>query len=365
MRVLMTADPLGGVWTYALELSAALGRQGIPVELATLGAPLNRSQRAQVAALPGVGLHEGRYRLEWMQDPWDDLRAAGDWLLAIQAAWRCTVIHLNHLVHGDLPWGAPAIVVGHSCVLSWWRAVRRTPLPLQWQTYRQRVRRSLEAASCIVAPTRAMLTELEHHYGPFLRKQVIPNGRSGPGISQQEKEAFILCAGRLWDEGKNVAALAGVAPCIEWPVYVAGAPAGPDGSAVSLSGLHQLGPLDPDVLARWYARAAIYALPACYEPFGLSVLEAAQNGCALVLGDLASLRELWQEAAIYVPPGDHGALRAALAGLIADPARIRSLGGLARVHARKYSPARMLHAYRALYRQLEEESFPRQVAVGR
>ncbi len=32
-------------------------------------------------------------------------------------------------------------------------------------------------------------------------------------------------------------------------------------------------------------------LPARYEPFGLSVLEAALSGCALVLGDIPSLRE--------------------------------------------------------------------------
>ena len=39
----------------------------------------------------------------------------------------------------------------------------------------------------------------------------------------------------------------------------------------------------------WFARAGIYALPAVYEPFGLSVLEAALSGCALVLGDIPSL----------------------------------------------------------------------------
>ena len=32
--------------------------------------------------------------------------------------------------------------------------------------------------------------------------------------------------------------------------------------------------------------ASIYALPARYEPFGLSILEAALSGCALVLGDI-------------------------------------------------------------------------------
>ena len=34
------------------------------------------------------------------------------------------------------------------------------------------------------------------------------------------------------------------------------------------------------------------ATPAIYEPFGLSALEAGLCGCALVLGDIESLREV-------------------------------------------------------------------------
>jgi glycogen synthase len=59
--------------------------------------------------------------------------------------------------------------------------------------------------------------------------------------------------------------------------------------------------------ADWYARASIYALPARYEPFGLSALEAALSGCALILGDIPSLREVWLEAAPYVSPDDESA----------------------------------------------------------
>ena len=37
-----------------------------------------------------------------------------------------------------------------------------------------------------------------------------------------------------------------------------------------------------------------------YEPFGLAVLEAAHAGCALVLSDIPTFRELWQGAASFV-----------------------------------------------------------------
>ncbi len=56
-----------------------------------------------------------------------------------------------------------------------------------------------------------------------------------------------------------------------------------------------VGRLGPEEMREQYARAAIFAHPARYEPFGLSVLEAALSGCALVLGDISSLRELWRE----------------------------------------------------------------------
>jgi glycogen(starch) synthase len=83
-RILMTADTVGGVWTYSLELIRSLGTQ-VKVALATMGAPLSKSQHAEIAALPNVELHESSYKLEWMENPWDDITAAGNWLMEINA----------------------------------------------------------------------------------------------------------------------------------------------------------------------------------------------------------------------------------------------------------------------------------------
>jgi glycogen(starch) synthase len=100
---------------------------------------------------------------------------------------------------------------------------------------------------------------------------------------------------------------------------------------------------------RWFAHASIYALPARYEPFGLSVLEAAQAGCALVLGDIDSLRENWDGAAAFVPPDDRDALTRTLRRLIADePARCM-LGAEARERAKRFTPHAMADAYCRVY----------------
>jgi glycosyltransferase involved in cell wall biosynthesis len=99
----------------------------------------------------------------------------------------------------------------------------------------------------------------------------------------------------------------------------------------------------------WLSRAAIYALPARYEPFGLSVLEAALRGCALALGDIDSLRENWDGAAAFVDPADPDALAAAINGLIADPARRIRQANLARERSLALTPGRMGEAYYSLY----------------
>src|SRR5205085_10355716 len=103
---------------------------------------------------------------------------------------------------------------------------------------------------------------------------------------------------------KNIQLLCGAASSLPWPVFVAGDTRDPLGRGRALEGVRALGPLTSAEIAEWYARASIYALPARYEPFGLSVLEAARSGCALVLGDIESLRENWDGAAIFVSPDD-------------------------------------------------------------
>ncbi len=105
-------------------------------------------------------------------------------------------------------------------------------------------------------------------------------------------------------------------------------------------------------MAQWYARAAIYALPARYEPFGLTALEAALSGCALVLADLPSLRETWGDAACFADMSDPQALRAALAALIEDEPRRAELAARARARATRFTPQRLAREYLALYRTL-------------
>jgi glycosyltransferase involved in cell wall biosynthesis len=354
MKILMTADTVGGVWTYAIDLARALAPHGAQVTLATMGAPVRPDQRREAEEIPGLALCESEYRLEWMDDPWDDVDAAGRWLLALEREVAPDIVHLNGYVHGCLPFQAPVLIVAHSCVCSWWRAVHGEEAPAFWNCYRSRVAAGLRGAGRVVAPTQAMLDAVHSHYG-IAGGEVVPNGRDpkpyAPGRARA-KEPFILTAGRLWDEAKNVRALTEIAGDLPVPVCVAGDCGGPDGGRIDLPNVRALGRLAPPVLAGWMLRAALYALPARYEPFGLSALEAALSGCALVLGDIASLREVWGDAALFVPPDDREALRDALTGLIENPGRRADLAVCAAARASRYTLDRMAAGYLKVYREL-------------
>jgi glycosyltransferase involved in cell wall biosynthesis len=92
-----------------------------------------------------------------------------------------------------------------------------------------------------------------------------------------------------------------------------------------------------------------------YEPFGLAVLEAAQAGCALVLSDIPTFRELWDEAALFVPPSDARALGEALDTIIADPALRARLAAAATRRAARYTVDKSADALAALMRSLLAE----------
>ncbi|HLI85134.1 MAG TPA: glycosyltransferase family 4 protein [Bryobacteraceae bacterium] len=352
-RVLLTTDAVGGVWTFTLELARGLKEKGVQVGLASMGGAPGPGRKNAVEGL-GVELYPSAFKLEWMPEPWEDVRQASAWLLDLAARFQPDVVHLNQYSFGHLPFSAPVLITGHSCVLSWWRAVHGCDAPAEWSRYRYHVARGLHAAALVAAPSHTMLAALETHYGPFPRTQVIPNGRDLPAAQRVTKQPFVFAAGRFWDIAKNLQDLERIASQLPWPVYVAGDLDHPDGTRRASSTCRVLGKLSPRQVAWWMERASIYALPARYEPFGLSLVEAALNGCALVLGDIPSLREIWGDAAVFVPPGDTEALREAVTGLIRVPEDRIEMARRARMHAHNFNASRMTDAYLAAYRSLTE-----------
>lgn len=331
MRVLMTTDTSGGLWRYSMELAGALQYQDVQIALAVIGRPLEPWQREQIAATPNLTLFE---------NPPPDIQQAAVWLLDIEAQFEPDVIHLNGSAHGHHQFDAPVIVVAHSDELSRYRAIHGT-LPPQWQAQTQFVRRGLEGVELIIAPTEAVMQNLQEFYGPLSRTMVIHHGIHPGRFRPDVKRDVILSAGSTADQAKNIAVLEHIGPQLPWPIEIIG----------------EERHLDETAIAHDLSAAAIFALPALYEPFGLSILEAAMSGCALVLGDIPTLRELWYESAVFVPGDDLSALRDELHRLINAPEERHHLAHAARERAGRYTSSAMAKSYLAAYRQLYESQY--------
>jgi glycosyltransferase involved in cell wall biosynthesis len=356
-KILMTADTVGGVWNYSLELVRALAPFGTQVALATMGAPLSDEQRRQAEELNNLTVHESSFKLEWMDKPWEDVDRAGEWLLQLKNELQPDLVHLNGMVHGALEWGVPVVVVVHSCVLSWWKAVKDEDAPREWDKYKEMVTRGLQAADTVVAPTQAMMNQAEALYGPFRSQTVIYNGRGQHSFRFGKKEPFVFSMGRVWDEAKNISMLAHIASDLAWPVYIAGDERHPaTGKSIDLENVHFMGQLSEKEVADWLSRASIYALPAKYEPFGLTMLEAAMSGCALVVGKTDSQAEIWGNAAKYVDPKNADELRDTLNDLIEDEFSRNIMGCRAVKRSHGYTAYPMAQDYDHLYRQLMKKA---------
>jgi glycosyltransferase involved in cell wall biosynthesis len=367
-RILLVADCVGGVWQYSLELAAGLATQGVAVVLAVPGPEPTLAQRAEAEAIPGLRLQLLEAGLDWMARGERELAPLRAQLVALATAADLDLVHLNGVALGDLPVAQPVVATQHSCLTTWWQAMRpQEPLPEPWRWHRARMAAGLAAATAVIVPSAAFAADLRRAYGAQIAPDVVHNGRRlRPRRVPPRRQAVVLTAGRLWDEAKNLRTLDAAAAEIRWPVLAAGPTRGPDGQEAALEHVVALGTLAAATLDDRLRRAPVFASLALYEPFGLAVLEAALAGCALVLSDIETFGELWRDAALFVPASDPLAARDAINRLIADRELRRCLAAAAQRRARSYTPEPCVRATLAVYRRvLERAASPQNLrAIG-
>ena len=360
MHILVTADTLGGVWTYTRELVTGLVRRGERVTLVSFGDIPAVAQTRWMDGLENLDYRPTAFKLEWMLDSEADMEASAQYLQAVVEETSPDLLHLSQFYYGALKCDLPRIVVAHSDVVSWWAAVHKQEPPatdwLRW--YRKIVARGLAEASAVVAPSRWMLEQVHLHYGNPESSAVIHNGRN-PGLFNPytSKERNVVTVGRLWDSGKNVALL--LKPELPAPVRIIGCSRHPDlgGNTFGAASIPENVQLEPEQdeykLSQTMARAGIYAATSQYEPFGLAPVEAAFSRCAIVASDIPSFRELWGDAAVFFRSNDPEGLRDAVETLLRDPALLRQMGNRALRHAQqRFTAERMVSGYMGLYQTL-------------
>ena len=354
MRILLTTDTVGGVWTFTQDLAEELLRCGHFVGLLSFGREPSALQSQACEQLGACYGHRFHYEsstvpLEWMEGNERACSEGTPALLDLATSFRADLVHSSQFCFGDLPLSIPVVITAHSDVLSWAAACRPQGLePSAWlDRYCSLVSRGLARAAAVVAPTQWMGDALSKHFSSSTAPRIILNGRTVDSTRHGSKRLQAVSVGRLWDEAKNLALLHEVRSPI--PILVAGEQR--FGSAEASAGSAHLAFLG--VLPEWevlalFKESSIYVAPSRYEPFGLAPLEAAQCGCALLLNDLLSFREIWGEAALYFR--DAASLSHLLATL--SPDSIAEAQERSQERARQLTATRMAEQYESLYREL-------------
>jgi glycosyltransferase involved in cell wall biosynthesis len=360
MHILVTADTVGGVWTYTRELVTGLLRRGERVTLVSFGDIPTAAQTRWMEDLKDLDYRPTAFKLEWMLDSESDMIASSEYLQAVIEENKPDLLHFSQYYYGALQCDVPRVVVAHSDVVSWWAAVQQKRPPetdwLRW--YRQIVARGLTAATAVVAPSRWMLEQVELHYGKPEAGLAIYNGRTPLLFNpHMTKEQSIVTVGRLWDSGKNVSLL--LRQELPAPVHIVGSDRHPElhSSVFAAEAIRPNVNLDPEQddkqLAQTLGRAGIYAATSQYEPFGLAPVEAALSRCALVASDIPTFRELWDGVALFFRNNDAESLHEAIEHLVEDPDLRRHQANLAYHHAQRcFSAERMVDDYMSLYQAL-------------
>jgi glycosyltransferase involved in cell wall biosynthesis len=356
LRVLMTLDAVGGVWRYAMDLAESLRGRGVGTVFLGFGPPPFPAQRAEAEALG---------TLDWAGAPLDWLAEGPEALAEVPGLIaRAARRHGADLLHLNLPSQAaglvtdrPVVAVSHSCVATWFRAVRGSGLPPGWEWHGEINAAGLARADAVVAPSRSHADALAACYGPIPTLRVLPNATRASETRAPEKP-FVVASGRWWDEGKGGATLDAAAALATWPVRLLGPARGANGTSFATAHAALEGERPHAEAVALMREGAIFASPSLYEPFGLAVAEAARAGRPLVLSDIPTFRELWEGAALFVPPRDPEALAAALNRLAADPAERQRLGDAARARSRRFTPEAQAGAMLDLYETLAGATLP-------
>lgn len=121
-----------------------------------------------------------------------------------------------------------------------------------------------------------------------------------------------------------------------------------------------LGTVSDDELVSWYRTADAFAFPSVKEGWGLAVLEAMSAGLPVMASDIAVFREYLTHgrSALLPAAGDAGAIAAAMAALVADPALRERLAAAGAEVARAYSWQRAAARHAALYREIAAARAP-------
>jgi phosphatidylinositol alpha-mannosyltransferase len=128
-------------------------------------------------------------------------------------------------------------------------------------------------------------------------------------------------------------------------------------AALGLQAVRLYGWVPRETLVRLYASCDVFCAPATFgESFGIVLLEAMAAGKPIVASDIEGYRWVMADGVEgrLVPPGDSGALAAALLNILTDPARAARYGMAGRRTAERYDWSRIAREILAYYEMVRQ-----------
>lgn len=189
------------------------------------------------------------------------------------------------------------------------------------------------------------------------RIHVVHHGIQPLPVYPRAPEKMVLHVGAI-QERKNISRLIRAFAALpnDWRLVLAGS-AG-YGSAGILKEIeaspriHVTGYISNDELARYYAKASIFAFPSLDEGFGMPVLEAMRAGIPVIASNRSAVPEVCGNAALLIDPQDEEALSSALKNLSGNEQNRAELVLRGQTRASEFSWQKAAKETWAVYEQL-------------
>ena len=228
----------------------------------------------------------------------------------------------------------------------------------------------LAAADRVVAVSAYTADVVARRYGvPAARLRVVHNAvdpkETVGSWSVEETDPLVLFAGRItWQKGPEyfvdaAARVAAELPAVRFAVAGSGDRLPAMVARVAFHGLESrflfTGFLPPAELDRLYARADLYVMPSVSEPFGLTALEALQQGTPVIVSRSAGVSEVIRNV-LRVEFGDVEDLASKILAVLLFPPLRDALSSGGRAEVRRLSWRDAAGQCLGVYRELVAES---------
>src|SRR4051812_47308772 len=182
IRLLMTADAAGGIWTYALGMKQALSARGVSTILAILGDRPSELALRAARAIGGVEIELADLPLDWTATSASEMAHAGEEIARLARRVDADLVQLNAPAFAaSASFPVPMIGALHSCVATWWEAVHgNVPLPqdLEWRGKLTRPGRPPVAAA--IPPSQARAPRAQRLYAFARAPNLFHNRTAAP-----------------------------------------------------------------------------------------------------------------------------------------------------------------------------------------